>query len=214
MNWSFWRKDPQHQILAEIKQLSSEIVIMKNDLIQVGTAAAAGLQQLEDFGGQLTKQTRIQYKSSQEIHTKLEYFSQSLVNLQSLQTECNTKESEVKSLIKQQDSLLNVLLQQLDELDTVFAGLNEDSMTEWRPLLTQWIQRIIASLAETGIYEMDLIGQSFDPQLAEGVGIISREPGVISNIPYEIVEIIKRGFANSEGILLRKAHVITYKESI
>ena len=49
-------------------------------------------------------------------------------------------------------------------------------------------------------------------QVAEGVGVIPREPGTDAVVPYEVAEVVKRGFVNSEGQVLRKAEVITYRE--
>lgn len=214
MNWFFWKKDKQDQSMIIMEQLSNQLLETKDQIRQLSDTTIVNSHQLEGLGDQLTKQTRIQYKSGQEIQSKLENITQNLVQAQQWQTECTTMEKELNGLHNHQELLLQVLLNQLDELDTAYTGFNGDVHTEWQPLFKQWIVRIISALAEIGIYEIDMIGQSFNPQMAEGLGVIPRPSDTEATIPYEIVQILKRGFIDHEGRLLRKAQVITYQEEI
>jgi len=44
------------------------------------------------------------------------------------------------------------------------------------------------------------------------MGTISRILSKQIDIPYEVASVVKRGFIDRDGVLLRKAQVITYKE--
>lgn len=136
--------------------------------------------------------------------------TQALAEVRQWQAEYRVKSEELNSLHGQREHLLNMLLCQLDEMDRACAGLKNKGNNAWQLLLQQWRQRIITALAEMGIREVDVLGKTFEPQVAECVGVVPGMPA--SAVPYEVAEVVKRGFANSEGIILRKAQVITYGE--
>jgi len=212
MNWLFWKNDRHNELIDEIKRLAEQIAQVKDEVGEIGEGTAMSLQQLEELGGQLTKLTRVQYKSGQEIHANLEQLREGLAQAQQWQAEYGVKAEEVNILTQEKKYLLDILLRQLDEMDAVSAGLKDGDNAEWRLLLDQWRQRMITALADMGIYELDIIGKSFDPQVAEGVGLVPRRPDNGGSVPYEVAEIVRRGFTDREGRLLRKAQVITYQE--
>lgn len=91
-----------------------------------------------------------------------------------------------------------------------------------RPLLEQWAGQIVIALARAGIHETEHLGRSFDPEWAESIGTaapVPREAIAVSGdgqdrsyVPYEVVEVVRRGFVGNDGRLLRKARVITVRE--
>lgn len=212
MSLLFWKKDRQRERDNTVNQIVSQLADIKADIAKINERTEAGLQQWDEFGRQLAKLTRLQYKSGQEIQVKLGELCQGLAEVQKWQAQYDIKAERLNTLARQQEYLLNMLLCQLDEIDMASAGIKDKENSTWQPLLNQWSQRIIAMLAEMNIYEVDVIGKTFDPQVAEGVGVIPREPGTDAVVPYEVAEVVKRGFVNSEGQVLRKAEVITYRE--
>lgn len=212
MSWLFWKQDRQRELNDTVNQLVSQLVEMKTDIAQINERTAEGLQQWDEFSGQLAKLTRLQYKSGQETQVKLEQLSQGLAEVHEWQAEYGIKAESLNTLARQREYLLNVLLCQLDEIDMASAGIKDKENNTWQPLLNQWSERIIAALAEMAIYEVDVIGKTFDPQVAEGVGGIPRAPETDAAVPYEVAEVVKRGFVSSEGKVLRKAEVITFRE--
>ena len=209
MSWLFWKRDRESEIDNAVSQLGSQLAEIKENIAKINERTANGLEQWEEFSGQLTKLTRIQYKGGQETHGKLEQLAQGIEKMQQWQ---NAEKESVHTLTRQREYLLDVLVCQLDEIDAAYAGLENREDHAWQSLLQQWAQRIIAAMAEVGIYEVDVVGKTFEPQVAEGVGVVPRTPGTIGDVPYEVVQVIKRGLMNGEGNLLRKAQVITYQE--
>ncbi|WP_425058477.1 hypothetical protein SCACP_31300 [Sporomusa carbonis] len=212
MSWLFWKKDRHREFEHAVGLLASQQQEIKDAINEISKRTAENLQQQDEFSGQLAKLTRLQYKSGQEVQAKLEQLAQGLKAVRQWQAEYDAKTDSFITVSRQREYLLDVLLCQLDEIDMACAGLNDKENNAWQPLLHQWAQRIVAALAELGIYEVDIIGKTFDPQVAIGVGVMPRAPGTAANIPYEVAEVVKRGFVDSEGRLLRKAQVITYQE--
>jgi len=201
MNWLFWKKD-RHDDLAA----------MKEEIAKIREAAVEGLPRWDELNGQLTKIMRLQYKAGQETQVKLEQLSNGMTKVQEWQSEYGVKTERLHALTQQREYLLEVLLLQLDEIDMACAGINDKEDNTWQPLFTQWAQRIITALSEMGIYEVDLVGKTFDPQIAEGVDSMPRMPGMKNSVPYEVAEVVKRGFVTIDGQVLRKAEVITFQE--
>jgi len=213
MNWLFWRKDPLDTILDDrLNQLEETVQQIKEMTAQVNHTLVENSQWQEDCSGQLMKLTRLQYKSNQETQRKLEQVIEGLLTVKQCQETYGDSEKHSEKLTRQHQSVLNVLLGQLDDFDRICAGFTGVEKDAWQPFFTEWVQKIINALAEIGIYEIDVIGKVFDPRIAEGVGIMLRSPEAIAPVAYEVAEVVKRGFINSEGQLLRKAQVITYKE--
>ncbi|HEY3424275.1 MAG TPA: nucleotide exchange factor GrpE [Negativicutes bacterium] len=212
MNWLFWKNDKQNALAYTMSQLTGQLLAINANIAEVSERSADSLQQQQELNGQLAKLMRMQYKSGHETQVKLEQLQQEVTKMQQWQTKYDSETENGDTLRRQQEHLLTVLFCQLDELDTARSGLNDKENISWQSLLSQWAQKIVASLAQIGIYELDIMGKTFEPQIAEGVGTIPRMPGTDANIPYEVAEIVSRGFVNSEGYLLRKARVITYME--
>ncbi|SDE81824.1 nucleotide exchange factor GrpE [Sporomusa acidovorans] len=214
MNWFFWKRNNCKEADTRIEQLDENLQQIKDMILAVGNTVNDCLLQQEESGKQLTRLTRLQYKSGQETQSKLEQVAQGLLAAQQWQDKCGELEAQASVWNRQRQYALDVLITQLDDLDSACAGFKGAESNDWQPLFAGWAHRIVTALAEMGIYEIEVIGKVFDPQIAEGLGTVLRPPAVEAAIPYEVAEVVKRGFINSEGQLLRKAQVITYLEGI
>lgn len=213
MSLFFWRKDSRDTILDNrLNQLEEKVQQIKEITIQVNQTLTENSQWQEDCNRQLTKLTRLQYKSSQETQGKLEQVVEKLLTGQQWQEKYEDSEKYSETLMREHQSVLNLLLGQLDDFDRICAGFAGAEKDAWQPFFTEWVQKIINALAEMGIYEIDVLGKVFDPRIAEGVGTLFPSLEATTPALYEVAEIVKRGFINREGKLLRKAQVITYKE--
>ncbi|TWH48770.1 nucleotide exchange factor GrpE [Sporomusa sp. KB1] len=208
MNWFFWKSNNYKEMDTRIEQLDESLQQIKNIMLAMSNTVTECWEQQEESRGQLTKLTRLQYKSGQETQSKLEQLAQGLLVVQQLVA----GEERAAALKQQHQYALEVLLRQLDDIDSVSAGLIHTEDNAWQPLFKEWAQRIITALAEMGIYEIPVLGKVFDPQMAVGVSSVIRPAELATVTPYEVAEVVKRGFITGEGQLLRKAQVITYQE--
>lgn len=208
MGLFFWQRERRSELDGAVSRIVDQLKELRDDVAGI---AAGILEQREEVAGQLAKLARLQYKTGQDMQTKLEQLTQGLAEVRQWQAEYGAKSEELNSLLRQREYLLNMLLCQLDEMDGACAGLKGEEDHAWQLLLQQWRQRIITALAELGICEVEVLGKTFEPQVAECVGVVPKTPATA--VPYEVAEVVKRGFANSEGIILRKAQVITYGEA-
>lgn len=186
LNWLFWRKKG--------KQQEEEL-----------------REQLVEFGEQLSKLTRLQYKTGQDIQLKIDRIGDSLESV---------KQDSVNS---QKDQLvIEALVGWLDDLDYAANSLgNQEEQKAWRQLMERWTQQLLITLASLGVREVDVLGRSYEPRLSESVQTVlwkewSGTSGFFSPdrvpAPYEVVSIISRGFWLSDNTLFRKAKVITLRE--
>ena len=214
MSWFFWQGNNRKEIDARMDQFAEQLRQINESLFEVSNKVEETLQQQAECGVQLTKSTRLQYKTGQETKGKLDELAFGLTAVQQWQANYGDAEQRAALLSRQHQYMVDVLVAQLDDLDSVCAGMDSAGRDAWLPLFEGWAHRIAAALAEIGIHEVKVLGKVFDPQMAEGVGVMVRPPGVGVALQYEIVEVVKRGFINGEGMLLRKAQVITYQEGM
>lgn len=202
MNWNFWTRPKKHAVDDLIKQLN---------------------EQLNQIGDQVNKFARIQYKMGQELQSKMERLNTGLEALEQRQTTYDRDLKNLNSLKYQIEYLTEVLINRLDDIDLLYARLKGESQETWQKLLEQWAFQLLEALGQIGICELNLTGSSFDPRLAESIGTVNRntvfteslEPGDgRAAVPYQIVEVVKRGFIYNDGRLLRKAQVITLQEVV
>lgn len=202
MNWNFWTRPKKHAVDDLIKQLN---------------------EQLNQIGDQVNKFARIQYKMGQELQSKMERLNTGLEALEQRQTTYDRDLKNLNILKYQVEYLTEVLINRLDDIDLLYARLKGESQETWQKLLEQWAFQLLEALGQIGICELNLTGSSFDPRLAESIGTVNRntvfteslEPGDgRAAVPYQIVEVVKRGFIYNDGRLLRKAQVITLQEVV
>lgn len=176
---------------------------------------------MAEMGEQLRKLGRLQYKSGQEVKGKFEELNTRLDAIEQWQDACTIDKSRLDTFEQQIGQVSEILLVWLDDLDLLSTSLREQGQEEWLKLLGTWTSQVLQALQIHGIGEMQLVGTSFNPTLAESIGTVVRQPRgtkameaetVRFFLPYEIAEVVRRGFIYQNGTLLRKAQVITYQE--
>ena len=211
MKWLFWWNECQKDSNRELKMLADQLGRIGDKISAVSEAVGANSEQIETLAGQMAKLVRVQYKSGQEVQANLNNFRKEMADHRHWQSEYTQEKADNSLLLQQRDVLVQALLMQLDEMDAVCSNLQSDD-SEWLSLLQAWTKRVIGTLAELEFYELDVAGKSFNPHNSEAVGAISRV-SVSCGIPYEVAYVMRRGFINGVGEVLRKAQVITYKEN-
>ena len=209
MGLFFWRKNKDD---VKYEQLAGQLAAIQYALTNLSEQLSADADERQDISDQLAKLARLQYKSSQEITGRLADVDQRLAALAAAQAETVVREETLQSLAWQRQYLVDILLQQLDEVDRACAGLNGEAAVAWRDLLATWAERLVAALAAVGLYELNVTGQTFDPEVAIAVGSIRRQQPTQNAVPYEVAEVVRRGFCDGAGRVVRKAEVITYQE--
>lgn len=192
MNWKFWkRKQIEEQGSARDDMLKEEIASLQ--------------EQLGKLEEQMNKIVRLQFKTGKNTEEKLGELGSSLSLL--------TKESElVRQYKNREETIANHIIRLIDELDHVSSGLN-DTEQKWQTVLTQWTNTSIKSLEEIGIYQLNVLGKAFDPTIAEALQTVEKKELVSpSEVPYEVIQVIQRGYISENGKLIRKARVVTIKE--
>lgn len=212
MNWLFGKNDKLDGLTKTVTQLAVQLAQIKETMANVSEKNTETILQQTECTAQLAKLTRIQYKSGQETQDKLNQLCQEMSSLRQQHTEHMVITDQLPIVTQQRDHLLNSLLCQLDDIDTACSGFKDNPDSAWQPLLELWSARVITTLAEIGIHELHITGTTFQPQTAEAVGTVARPTDTPAAVPYEIAEVIKRGFTAPDGTLLRQAQVITYKE--
>ncbi|WP_168735682.1 nucleotide exchange factor GrpE [Cohnella fermenti] len=172
---------------------------------------------------QLGKLARLQYRNGQETSALLEQLGgQIRKDAEWRDTEADLRrEQEARERVLQ--TMTDTAISWLDDLDAVIGRLHGEEQADWSRLLRMWCGQITDMLALAGIHELQVLGSSFDPGWCEAIGTRPRElsgPASAGNnekpsearIPYQVVEVVRRGFAMRDGALLRKAQVITLEE--
>ncbi len=173
---------------------------------------------------QLTKLTRLHYKTGQDVQVKLDRLSEQATQNEKLQNSIALIQEHSAKQQQITDQLKDELIRQLDDFDTICARLQGNESQAWKGLIEQWSTRLLETLANAGTYEIPLLGIGFNSKWAESVGTVSRDKlqidskeTVINNngellVTYQIMEVVRRGFATQDGTVLRKALVITLEE--
>lgn len=191
MNW-FGRKKKEEN--EQLKQLQKNV-----------TSISA---QLEDISESVAKLTRVQFKSMKNMEEKISDVETSLAS-QEEQKAVIAQNSQFKA---EQGIISRQLMEQLDEIDHVLSGISEHEQ-QWRDLLLNWSRDTKRNLETLGVYEIHVSGTTFNPRTAESVKTVEKTDfGTVQKLPYEVVEVYKRGFATKDGQLIRKAIVATVKE--
>ncbi len=212
MKLKFWSR--REKVVDTVNELNTQIGKMNEQIEKMN-------EQMEKTNEQLQKLARLQYKTSQEILNKIGNLS---LKTDKLQIQQEAYEQILVQNKERQDKLQELgksLIGWLDDIDHVCAGLGGEGRETWYKLLNQWAEQLLDMLASAGIYELKLLGHTFNPSWAESIGTVVSSQLVSTVVddansqslaPYEIVEVVKRGFVYSDGSLLRKAQVITFQE--
>jgi GrpE. len=197
--WLFGKKDKENTV----ENVMQEYFTLHTEKLHA---------ELEELRQQLSKMVRLQYKSGQETQSTLEQLGEELKRFEQQRLDDKVALETLSDLVRQRESLVGALIRQLDDIDMVCDGRKEGTEDQWSPLLRHWSKRILRELGELDIREIDVLGKTFAPQTADCIGTIARVLPSEIDIPYEVASVVKRGFVDNDGVLLRKAQVITYQE--
>ncbi|MFB5760366.1 nucleotide exchange factor GrpE [Paenibacillus medicaginis] len=197
--WS-WRKN---------KEPSPEVETLRNLVETLQSQYEAGNQETLE---QTSKLARLQYKNAQEMQARLERIEERL-------TAEKTSRQQAELMERNLQEIAGQLIGWLDDMDAIRSRLQGAGDEGWQRLLGQWSAQLLQSLAIAGILEQQVLGTTFNPELSESIGTwphpdrpagtsgSERTPQV--RVPYEVVEVVQRGFVTAHGKLLRKSKVIT-----
>lgn len=218
MGWRFWqnrKKNEETQTLEllkeEVSQLTKKSSVMEDYLNRVSNKLDEINQQLENNQDISQKSLRLEYKSSQEILKKLDQVDVKIDENMDYGFKYTNLQQENNRLIKEKELILEWSIHWLDDIDLVYDKISGENQEHWVQLLQSWQKQIIDFLEILKIYEIDVIGKTFNHQVAESVSTKKKEDNK-DYLPYEVVNVLQRGFILEDGILLRKAKVITIKE--
>jgi len=202
MSWKFWsnKKSGKDQAL---ESLVREVSLMNGKL----SIMEENNQEL------IQKSLRLQYKYSQDILKGIEQLNNRFDKI----LDFNEKYTEIlrhnENLRKDKDYIIERYIHLLDDIDLIYDNLNMGGQEYWIQLLKNWKTQILKSLELVGLYEIDILGKSFDTNISEAISTEKREINKEYK-QYEIVKILQRGFILEDGTLLRKAKVVTVEEGI
>lgn len=203
-----WRK--REETAARLKELHQSVLQSERSLSDHMKAQTQAIEeQAQAFNEQIGKLTRLQYKSAQDIQSRLERLNERADAAAARQETLEALQARLDKRERATAAMAESMMAWLDDLDSVCAGLRGEEQQAWQTLLRGWTARLIASLAAAGIRELPVLGAAFDPGLCEAVATRPRRE---SEVPYQIVEVVRRGFVDANGALLRKARVITVEE--
>jgi molecular chaperone GrpE (heat shock protein) len=218
--WNFFRKKEEKNALSDIieslqhrmslqltEQLEKQTERMDQrvheqfaDMFEITNSLS---QQISELSEQITKLTRMQYKTTQQLQGQLEGMRSQIDNIQQTQLEGDPNPFH---------TLLEKNIRWLDDIDQLCKRLEGKETDMWQQTLRAWAEQLLSALAENGIHEIHVLGKPFQPQLAEAIGTVPLPDASgkeVNYVPYQVMEVVRRGFACQDGRILRKAQVIT-----
>lgn len=207
MNWLFWKKGSSKKdklLLNKVKEMEDKLTNLESTVSELNTNNK--------------QMTRLQYKYNQEIKKALDRLNKRFEEQQKSEEQFSKLVNNIENYRSIIDNNIETLVGIIDEIDLIRQGLNEDE-GNWSQILEKWTNKLLELLKKQDIYEIDLLGRQFDPRVAEAISTLSKKEieqemkgtgSIYKN--YDIVEVLKRGYRNSNGDLIRKASVITFKE--
>ncbi|SFQ99064.1 nucleotide exchange factor GrpE [Desulfoscipio geothermicus] len=238
MNWKFWevkkKRDerPSPAVISEqlaniagrLDNLEAFLKSSQQQVYHIDGQLVQNAGQLTETAAQVQKLARLHYKTGQETQSKLDRLMTGIKKVQQWQEQYLQETVQLQLKEKQITALAEAVMKQLDDIDYIRRvlkdELQDDARDNWRQMLEQWAVRLVQALAEAGILEIDLYGKSFDPRWAEAIATVTRaealkmctDTDADALLPYQVVEVTRRGFVTPEGRILRKAQVITVQE--
>lgn len=214
MGWKFWRNGKRTEtegtlelLKEEISQISRKFAVIEEHLQEFKHKIEVIDRNSENNENAIQKILRLEYKSSREILNKLNQINETM----DYGERYIKIEKEKDCLVRERNFIIEKTIQWLDDIDSVYSRLNKQSQEHWIQLLRNWQKQIIKTLEMLKIYEIDITGKTFNHELAEAVNTKEKEADR-DYLPYEVIDVIQRGFMLANGTLLRKAKVITIEE--
>lgn len=208
MNWKFWKQ----QKLPEDDRLDSISDGLKQLLAATSELPFERLEeQITENSEQINRLSRLQYKMGQDLINKVTPVYDNLGDLTEL---CLKGQASIELAIRENSNriLVSTLIDSVDLIDGVLQDTPEDIPNEWRTFLKAIQGSELEGLVKVGIREIELLGSTFNAAFAESVDV--REISELAEqnramLPYEVIEVLRRGFIDGEGKVIRKAQVIT-----
>lgn len=204
MNWKFWEnwnKPKKKQTLCIIEEYLQKHDDKLNEMTE-------HIRNNEDL---VQKSLRLQYKSNQEITKKLEQINERIDKTEYYSKKYSDIQHDKGNLIKERNFLLENYIKWLDDIDLIYDKLNAQKQEYWISLFESWQKQILSTLEAVDIFEVDILGKGFNPLISEAASTKKKEENKEYK-PYEVVNVLQRGFIYNDGTLLRKAKVITIEE--
>ena len=149
---------------------------MNQNLALLAQESGGSRNQIVEIETAVNKLARVQYKTSQEMQGKLARLIAATESVQQWQDAHETDRERLAILERQVAYIGESIISLFDDIDLVLNRLQGDSDT-WGALLKWWSAQLTSTLAVIGIREVELLGQSFQPQWAESIGVL--EGGLI-----------------------------------
>lgn len=192
-------------LVENIERLENKESTLKSEVASISSHTSA----IED---QNQKILRFFFKYGQDMERGFQGVDSQLKNLKEWQISYDEEKRGKAKVERDIGKYRNDLILLVDGIDHLLAKLDGEDSKSWGRLLKQWNQQLLETLRDMGATEMNLLGSTFSPKLAESVE--TTPPSSKDHVPYEVVEVIKRGFIFDDGSLLRKAQVITVEEEV
>lgn len=212
MSWKFWKQDQplQDDKLNSISDGLKQLLAATN-----GQPFEQLEMQIKENAEMINRLSRLQYKMGQELINKVTPIYENLGEV----TEFCQKGQAVTELAIRENSnrmLVSTLIDSIDTIDGVMHNTCGNIPDEWWTFLKTIQISELDGLARVGIRELELLGSSFNPIFAEAVEVRTIDQLTGQNKamrPYEVIEVLRRGFIDGEGKVIRKAQVITLTSS-
>jgi molecular chaperone GrpE (heat shock protein) len=112
---------------------------------------------------------------------------------------------EAGRLREQASATARRLLELVDTLDDVAVLARQIGDPKWLTHLERFITRALRVLEQVGLTEIPALGEAFDAEEHDALDTAARQG---DQAPYQVVQVIRRGF-RFHGAVLRRAEVIT-----
>jgi molecular chaperone GrpE len=169
------------------------------DLEAADEAAAAPLvEQWEEVSRTLARLGKQQLRANQSV----EFLEGQLADAKERADEHRREAARLREEARQNAQTLLDLVDTLDDL-AVFARQLRDE--RWIAHAERMLAKALRVFGQLGLAEIPALGEAFDPKEHEAAQSVER---AADQRPYEVVEVIQRGFRYN-GQVLRRAQVIT-----
>lgn len=209
-----WRWRSRKDERARHEEWSAALNDVRGDVVQLREkldGIMEYLSKLDHISEHVNKLGRLQYRTGQEQSAKLGDIDAGLTEL--LQHEIRQDELSRRLQLAEgrTDRLVAAILRWLDDLDELARKLEEDGPSSWAQLLAQWRDQALRELSGVEVLELPVVGRSFDARFCEGAQSVAVDPSE-GRAPYEVLQVLRRGFVSGAGEIIRKALVVTARE--
>ncbi len=199
-----WGKKRELQAQMAVQKVTDFVSEQLQDAVEdLSGQANSVLEQLNKLG-------RLQHKNGRESSEHLQKLLTGVEELLRDQAERQRLELRIAQLEDQVNGLLAGAIRWLDDLDVLSDSLQGAAREVWWPMLRQWTERLLMQLEESGVRELPVAGAAFNPKWSEAVGVVEQAQAPDAQ-PYEVVKVVRRGYLRDNGMVLRKAQVMTVK---